>query len=58
VLDFRKLHGKGRGMKRRKTFDERMNEGGFFYYLVAVLGGFGFYVFIWLFMILGIAAGF
>ena len=45
-------------MRRRKTFDERMNEGGFFYYLVAVLGGFGFYAFIWLVMILGTIAGF
>ena len=45
-------------MKIKKSFDDRMNEGGFFYYLVAVLGGFGFYVFIWLVMILGTIAGF
>ena len=45
-------------MRRRKTFDERMNEGGFFYYLVAVLGALVFYGSIWLFMILGTAAGF
>jgi hypothetical protein len=45
-------------MKRRKTFDERMNEGKFFYYFVAVLGALVFYGSIWLFMILGTAAGF
>jgi hypothetical protein len=45
-------------MRQRKSFDDRMNEGGAFFYLVAVLGAFGFYAFIWLVMILGDIAGF
>ena len=45
-------------MKTKKTFDDRMDEGGAFFYLVAVLGAFGFYALIWLVMILGTAAGF
>ena len=45
-------------MKTKKSFDDRMNEGGAFFYLVAVLGAVGFYGFIWLVMILGTLAGF
>lgn len=45
-------------MKARKTFDDRMNEGGAFFWFVAILGAIGFYGFIWLVMILGTIAGF
>lgn len=45
-------------MRHRKTFDDRMNEGGAFFYLVAILGAFGLYALVWLVMILGTIAGF
>ena len=45
-------------MKTKKSFDDRMNEGGAFFYLVAVLGAFRFYALVWLVMILGEIAGF
>lgn len=44
-------------MKTRKTFDERMEEGGIFFYLIAALGALGFYGFIWLALALGTIAG-
>ena len=45
-------------MKSKKSFDQRMEEGGIFFYLIAALGALGFYGFIWLFMILGTIAGY
>ena len=45
-------------MKTKKTFDDRMNEGGAFFYLVAILGALGFYALVWFVMILGTIAGF
>jgi hypothetical protein len=42
---------------RRKTLDERMNEGGLVFYAVAVIGALGFIGFLWLTMALGIALG-
>jgi hypothetical protein len=44
-------------MKTRKTFDQRMEEGGIFFYLIAALGALGFYGFIWLALALGTIAG-
>jgi hypothetical protein len=44
-------------MKTRKTFDQRMEEGGLFFYLIAALGALGFYGFIWLALALGTIAG-
>ncbi len=41
-------------MKTRKTFDERMNEGGIFFYVFAVLGAIGFYGLIWLTLAIGV----
>ena len=43
---------------RRKTLDERMNEGGPLFYAAAVIGALGFIGFLWLTMALGIALGF
>jgi hypothetical protein len=45
-------------MRRKKTFDERMNAGGPFFYLVATLGAIGFYGLLWLALALGTLAGF
>jgi hypothetical protein len=44
-------------MRQRKTFDQRMEEGGIFFYLIAALGALGFYGFIWLALALGTIAG-
>jgi hypothetical protein len=43
---------------RRKTLDERMNEGGLFFWLACILGAVGFYGFLWLLMALGTMAGY
>ena len=43
---------------RRKTLDERMNEGGPVFWLAVVLGAIGFYGLLWLTMALGIAMGY
>ena len=42
---------------RRKTLDDRMNEGGLLFWLAVVIGTLGFYGALWLFMALGIALG-
>jgi len=44
-------------MRARKTFDDRMNEGGVFFWIVAILGAIGFYGFLWLALALGTIAG-
>ncbi len=44
-------------MKSKKSFDQRMEEGGIFFYLIAALGALGFYGFIWLALALGTIAG-
>ncbi len=41
-------------MKTRKTFDQRMEEGGIFFYVFAVLGALGFYGLIWLTLAIGV----
>ncbi len=41
-------------MKSKKSFDERMNEGGIFFYVFAVLGALGFYGLIWLTLAIGV----
>jgi hypothetical protein len=43
---------------RRKTLDDRLNEGGLVFWLAVVLGSLGFYGFLWLTMALGIAMGY
>lgn len=43
---------------RRKTLDDRLNEGGPLFYAVAAIGALGFMGFLWLTMALGIALGF
>jgi hypothetical protein len=41
-------------MKSKKSFDQRMEEGGIFFYLFAVLGALGFYGLIWLTLAIGV----
>jgi hypothetical protein len=41
-------------MKSKKSFDQRMEEGGIFFYLIAALGALGFYGFIWLTLAIGV----
>jgi hypothetical protein len=41
-------------MGKRKTFDQRMEEGGIFFYLIAALGALGFYGLIWLTLAIGV----
>jgi hypothetical protein len=43
---------------RRKTLDERLNEGGPVFWLAVVMGSLGFYGFLWLVMALGTMAGY
>lgn len=43
---------------RRKTIDERLNEGGLVFWIVAVIGAVGFYGLIWLMLAVGTMAGF
>ena len=38
---------------RRKTIDERLNEGGLVFWVVAVIGAVGFYGFLWFALALG-----
>jgi hypothetical protein len=45
-------------MRRKKTLDERMNEGGPVFWLACILGAVGFYGALWLMMALGTMAGF
>ena len=39
---------------RRKTLDERLNEGGPFFWLAVVLGSMGFYGLVWIMLALGV----
>jgi hypothetical protein len=41
-------------MKSKKSFDQRMEEGGIFFYLIAALGALGFYGLIWLTLAIGV----
>lgn len=43
---------------RRKTLDDRLNEGGLVFWIVAVIGAVGFYGLIWLMLAVGTMAGF
>ena len=43
---------------RRKTIDERLNEGGLLFWLTVVIGAIGFYGALWFLMALGIALGY
>ena len=43
---------------RRKTLDDRLNEGGLVFWIVAVIGAVGFYGLIWLMLAIGTMAGF
>ena len=43
---------------RRKTIDERLNDGGPVFWVVAVIGAVGFYGLIWLMLAVGTMAGF
>lgn len=42
---------------RRKTIDERLNEGGPLFWIAVVIGAVGFYGFLWFTMALGLALG-
>jgi len=39
---------------RRKTLDERLNEGGPFFWLACILGAVGFYGLVWVMLALGV----
>jgi hypothetical protein len=41
-------------MRHKKTFDDRMNEGGIFFYAIAALSALGFYGLLWLAMAVGV----
>ena len=43
---------------RRKTLDERLNEGGPFFWFACILGAIGFYGALWLMLAIGTMAGF
>lgn len=43
---------------RRKTLDDRLNEGGLLFWLAVVIGAIGFYGALWFLMALGIALGY
>ena len=43
---------------RRKTLDERLNEGGPFFWFALVIGAIGFYGLIWLMLAIGTMAGY
>jgi hypothetical protein len=41
-------------MKSKKSFDQRMEEGGIFFYAIAALSALGFYGLLWLAMAVGV----
>jgi hypothetical protein len=45
-------------MRRKKTLDDHLNEGGPVFWLACILGAIGFYGVLWLILALGTIAGF
>ena len=41
-------------MRRKKTLDDHLNEGGLVFWLALVIGAIGFYGLIWLMLALGV----